>query len=348
MFSATALLFVASLTPGTAPADYPVRLGLTLGIKDTMQESDFVDSLRELIRLEVDGAQLSHGWNELEPAPGQFVSKKMEDEAGWLRLLGAYAIATVKTLDTVRRVLPSDIEALAWDDPKLLARWKTFLEQYARKLPPNVRWLSLGNEVDGYLAVHPDEVTAYLRFLEVGRETVKSARPELNVGVTLMRDGLVKRTEITKRLASFGDVSVFTYYPMADDMTPLPLSDIPGHVTAMLAAANGRPLVLQEIGLPSSPVVGSSEAIQAEFVRGVFAELDKHQKEIPLACFFLQFDIGSKLLDMLEAYYGVSNERFRAFLGSLGLRTADGKPKAAHKVFRDAVRQRKDAGVWGG
>ncbi|MCW5941710.1 MAG: hypothetical protein KIS66_05735 [Fimbriimonadaceae bacterium] len=343
MFSATALLFVASLTPGTAPADYPVRLGLTMGIKDTMQESDFIDSLRELIRLEVDGAQLSHGWNDLEPAPGQFAWKTMEDEAGWLRLLGAEAIATVKTLDTIKRVLPSDLGTLAWDDPKLLARWKAFLDAYVRKLPPGVRWLSLGNEVDGYLAVHPDEVGAYLRFLETGRSTVKAARPDLKVGVTLMRDGLVKRADVVKRLAPFGDVSVFTYYPMADDMSPLPASETPGHFTAMLAAANGRPLVLQEIGLPSSPVVGSSEAIQAEFVRGVFAELDKHQKEIPLACFFLQLDIGPKLLDKLETYYGVSNERFRAFLGSLGLRTADGKPKAAHRVFRDAVRQRKDA-----
>lgn len=347
MLSATALLLVASLAPVATPADYPIRLGLTMGIKDTMQESDFLDSLRELVRLQVDGAQLSHGWDELEPSAGGFVAKKLEDEAGWLRLLGAESVATVKTLDTVKRVLPADLAGLAWDDPTMIARWKAFLNAYVRKLPPGTRWLSLGNEVDGYLANHPDEVPAYLRFLEAGRETVKAARPDLKVGVTLMRDGLVKRADVLKRLAPFGDVSVFTYYPMADDISPLPVSDVAGHFAAMLAVANGRPLVLQEIGLPSSPVVGSSEAIQADFVREVFAQLDKHQKAIPLASFFLQMDLGPKLLDLMEGYYGLKNERFRAFLGSLGLRTTDGKPKAAHKVFRDAVRQRKDGAVWG-
>jgi hypothetical protein len=109
----------------------------------------------------------------------------------------------------------------------------------------------------------------------------------------------------------------------------------------MAAIAGSRPLILQEIGFPASPEAGGSEQKQAEFVRLVFQQLDQHAGKIPLAVFFMQVDFPPSMLGLLETYYGLSGEPFRAFLGSLGFMDSKGRARPAWKVFQQEVAKRK-------
>jgi len=98
-----------------------------------------------------------------------------------------------------------------------------------------------------------------------------------------------------------------------------PLDDLPRAV----ALAGGRPLVLQEVGYPSA----SSERNQADFVSSVFAAW-RATANIPYLNFSLMHDYGRARCSKLPRFYGLpGNARFEAFLCSIGLREANGRPK---------------------
>ena len=82
-----------------------------------------------------------------------------------------------------------------------------------------------------------------------------------------------------------------------------PTADIP----RLVAAAAGKPVVLQEVGYPSAALLGSSERAQAEFVARVFG-----------------------------AWRAQGGGRIPFLNCSLGLRQANGTPKAAWRTFADS------------
>lgn len=98
----------------------------------------------------------------------------------------------------------------------------------------------------------------------------------------------------------------------------------------MVELAKKRPLILQEVGYPSSTELSSSEAKQAQFVTNVFRAWGASAPRIPFLNVFLLHDLPSQKCEELAKYYGLPHDlNFRAFLCSLGLRHADGTPKLA-------------------
>lgn len=326
----TLCILAASLAPSAT------RLGLSLNVPAGGGEEDFLYAMREQIRMGLDGGAISLKWDEYE-AQGP---KSFEDAVGGLKFMGQEAIVTIATLDTIKRRLPADLTEKKWNDPEVLRRWEAFLRGLTPKLGPRVKWLSLGNEVDGYLASKPEEVEAYRRFLSAGRKVVKSLRPELQVGVTVMSTASTDNPDLARRLQEGMDVAVMTYYPLDDLKVRDPLS-VSKDLDRMVALAAGKPLVFQEIGYPASERVESSPSLQEKFVRAVFAKLDTLGDKVPLAVYFLQSDFTPDLLKALEGYYGVSDPRFLAFLGSLGLKDSSGKARPAWTAFQEEVLKRK-------
>jgi hypothetical protein len=63
---------------------------------------------------------------------------------------------------------------------------------------------------------------------------------------------------------------------------------------------------------------------------------------VPFLTFFLLHDIPSQQCDDLTKYYGLpNNESFRAYLCTLGLRKADGKPRLAWSAFVEGASELK-------
>ena len=71
------------------------------------------------------------------------------------------------------------------------------------------------------------------------------------------------------------DVIMLTYYPIGDGFAVGPPTIARTAFPAMLAAADGKPVVLQELGYPASPLLGSSDAMQAEFFADAIEEWSK-------------------------------------------------------------------------
>ncbi|MEJ5169470.1 MAG: hypothetical protein WHU10_00630 [Fimbriimonadales bacterium] len=318
------LLFASLLATGP-------RIGLAAGVPEGAKEEDYLRILRQQVRLGLDAGLLSLKWDEYESQGG----KPLEDGLGIARFSGQRLLLNVATVDTVRKRLPADVQDLSWDDPKLFQRFEPFLRKVLERAGPHLGWLSLGNEADIYLAGHSNETEAYLRFLDRARRLARGISPALPVGVTITcRDGQ-KHRQLVERLTRGMDVAIATYYPM-DGLRPT-LERMDGDFEFLFEVASGRPLVLQEIGCPSSPEIGSSEEVQARFVRMVFERLARHKARIAAAIFFLQVDFPPSLLGVLEEYYGIRDASFRAFLASLGFQDSRGRPKQAWREFVDTM-----------
>ena len=176
---------------------------------------------------------------------------------------------------------------------------------------------------------------AYTAFYEGAAAHSREVAPEIQVGVTVTYGGLINYTDEIMRLNEASDVLIVTYYPLGAAFTAdnpdAPLTDFP----KLVELANGLPVVLQEVGYPSAELLGSSEAEQARFVRSVFAAWKAAGSAIPFLDYFLLHDFNEDLCSAFEGYYGLKHPNFHAFLCTLGLRQANGTPKAAWQTFVD-------------
>jgi hypothetical protein len=130
-----------------------------------------------------------------------------------------------------------------------------------------------------------------------------------------------------------------TYYPLGARFVPHPPDTANADIAQMVSMAAGRPLVLQEVGYPSSTRLSSSEGVQAEFATRVMAAWHAAGPKIPLLNWFALHDLTTDVCDTFTRYYALPGDaNFAAYLCTLGLRRADGAPKPSWQAFIDAAR----------
>ena len=108
----------------------------------------------------------------------------------------------------------------------------------------------------------------------------------------------------------------------------------------MATMAGSKPLVLQEFGYPAdAQYLGSSESEQADFIaNGLATWSGIGGNKIPFLNVFLMHDFTPALCDYYGQYYLLPNSaEFKAYLCSIGLRKADGTPKAGWNAFAQAA-----------
>jgi hypothetical protein len=136
------------------------------------------------------------------------------------------------------------------------------------------------------------------------------------------------------------DFLALTYSPLNGDFSVQPPSAVPNDIEKMKRFASGRPIVLQEIAYPSSPVVNSSEEQQAEFYRIAFSELDKNSSQFEAVNWMLLADLSDTATKQFSQFYGLKGAtKFEATLQTLGVFDTNGKPKKSWFIFRDQVRR---------
>lgn len=313
-------------------------IGIALNPRSPASEDTFFEAIRMGIRCGQNGLVVSAKWADIEPKPGNYELKPIQDNEGIAKLMGAKIALTIQTIDTNQRTLPADLAKEPWASPKMLERWRALVRAVTAQ-GRSVSRLSLGNEVDVYLRNHPGETQPYLEFLTAGREAAKAVRSDMLVGVTCTFSGVEPTPQLVRAYNQGMDVTFLTYYPLAPDFNVRPVAEVGPDFQKLVSWIPNRPIVLQEVGYPAAESLGSSKQRQAEFVRAAFRSLREHSDRIALASFFLLHDFPDSTLDQLETYYGIRHPSFRAFLGTLGLRTADGAPRPAWEAFTSETRR---------
>jgi hypothetical protein len=289
----------------------------------------------------VRGSVLTAKWSTLEPIPKVY---SLQDLANGIALLGGQwgfkLMLGIQVINTVPKETPSDLISIPFSDPQMKARFHALIDALKPALTSQVAYLSIGNEVDVYLSANPDQWPMYKDFLDDAQNYVHQVSPQLRVGTTVTFGGATgPDANQVAQLTSSTDVYILTYYPLGPDFHALgaqsPLTDFP----RMLGLAGNRPLVLQEVGYPSSQILSSSEDQEAQFVTSVFQAWQSAGNQAEFLSYFLLHDFPASLCDSLAGYYNLPNDtNFKAYLCSVGLRRVDGTPKAAWQAFVDGAR----------
>jgi hypothetical protein len=292
------------------------------------------------------GQMTTFHWNDLEPQVGNYDAHELESLNDAIDNAISHDMTQfigIQMINTNQREMPTEYAASDFDDPAVIARFKLLLDRVVTPNVGKIKYLSIGNEVDAYLRAHPAEWASYKTFYDAAGEYAHSLDPNIQVGATATAEGALTLSGAeVQQLNENSDVMILTYYPInfaGDGTVTVRAPQSPaGDFADMLAFAGGRPLILQEVGYPASPLNLSSESMQAEFIESVFSAWSDNADDIPFLNFFVLHDFTQTMCEEFTTYYGAAGlanaDSFAAYLCTLGLRTDNGTPRQAWQTLQ--------------
>lgn len=341
--------------PPNAPSGVQVRLGQgpqatsagvhvgmdfnpasTEGFSDEAKRASFARAVEAGLNF----VYMSPKWNEIEPAPGRYDFSGMDFMVGLAEAHDLPVSINFRIIDTGNSAVPSAYSGWSLDDPRMVDRLSGMLRAASDRLKGRARWVTLGNEVNGYFDSRQGDVAAYARLISQVAPVVRErfGRPTLMVNFTA--DAAVGINQRYRALTDQVDAYSFTYYPLNADFTMRPPDSAARDIARMLEAAGDKPLVLQEVGYASAARLNSSPDAQATFLTNVFAEVRKAPHRFAIVHVLFMSDLPDAVVEDLTRYYRLANsDNFKAYLSTLGLRDSSGTPKPAWQVFQREARQ---------
>lgn len=300
------------------------------------QPADYVAALDSSRALGARGLVQTINWSALEPDSARLNVQQLLSDVRYTRSRGFTVYLGIQTINTVKREVPADLASVAWDDPRMLARFDRVLTALEPILG-EVTYLAVGNEVAGYLRSR-SEWGAYTSFLTQVVAAAHRRNPALKVGASLEYVEAASQTGPVRTLIAASDVAMFTLYPFDLGTFNVSPPTIAGTLfDNMLALAGTKPVVMQELGYPAGALNNSTDAKQAAFFTDAIAGWRARTDRMPFLSVFLLHDLTETQCADLVRYYAVSTPSFQSFLCTLGLRRADGTPRPSWDALRTAT-----------
>jgi hypothetical protein len=274
-------------------------------------------------------------WGEIEKSPGHYDFNDVDDRVRLAEMYGAVVLLNIRVIDTNQRSVPAAYNGMRWTDPELSKRFVQLLKALAPHLKGRCRWVTVGNEVDGYFSGHSDEIEPYAAFLVSISPDIHKTLPNLPLAVNFTTSAVGDLRGKYRAITDRTEIYSLNFYPMNADFTfRAPATTGRELQQIIINTATDKPIVFQEMGYPSSAKLGSSEEKQAAFLEQVLAVLQKNLSRVQAVSFNWRSDLPDSVVDDLTKYYKLPNSgNFRAFLASLGWFQTDGKPKKIWSVF---------------
>ncbi|MCR9246733.1 MAG: hypothetical protein NXI31_16995 [bacterium] len=324
------------------------RIGLIYSAPPVTARGAMDAAWQESLARGVDGYELAIRWTDIETAPGVFDLTHLDHLLATTSAAALAPYVVLQVIDTTALTLPADLvdagfpnelrAGLTFDSPAFSQRLATVLDALVPRLVANGGfYLAIGNEVDVWLAARPHHAPAYAALLAAMRAHSRALDPRLAIGTSVTFTGFERQPALVELLKAASDTVAFTYYPLMSNFHPRSPDVVAADFDTMRAAVAPTPLLLQEVGYPagwsSGPTNGSSHEAQRRFVQNVFLAL-RSRPDIRFCSFLHLGDWGPSELDRFESYYGLSDPRFREFLGTLGMREHDdGAAKPSYTEF---------------
>ncbi len=281
-------------------------------------------------------------WDDYEPNPGKYIESWLPVANEFYPKNGTKISLSLNPIDTNVVRLPEDLKNKSFNDPVVIERYKSFVNFVASQmLNSDIFVVAIGNEIDIYLGDSEKRWQEYIEFYNAVAPYVREKFPKAVVGSKITFGGVVDFNDRVKLINNHADAVLVTYYPFEKGgsimRNPATVHDDFKLITELYP---NKKIYLTEIGYPSGAPNGSSEAKQAEFVRESFSAWDTYSSRIPFLNFVWLHDKSPEDVSEFQKYYGLKDEGFASYLGTLGLRTYDGKDKPAFVELRKAVKDR--------
>jgi len=305
-------------------------------------------------------------WSEIETAPGVYDLAAFEARLdGWAARGLTLPYLNISVISIGSLGAPTDlldpehperfVDGRRVDDPLIVGRYLAMLDAVLPAFLDRGGWaLMAGNEVDDYFKdVDPSEADHFASFLEQVRTHVRARWPDLPVGVILTSRTVFDDEPWLAPILDASDVAGFNFYAGRPDWTiETDPEVVRGWIRQLAAAAGDRPILIQELGAPSSyedrpTTIGCTLEQQATLLAAMADEIAAEPrfrwvswfKMVPFSDAF-----ADAYVDLVASEPGLPQwflDRFREHLRGYGLaRFTDGSPKPAWFAFLDALEAR--------
>ncbi|MEL6498728.1 MAG: hypothetical protein AAF937_09830 [Planctomycetota bacterium] len=349
----TSLPMATSAQAGDLPLLEPEKgLGLIYSERDPAAEPLTDRAWQMVIKRGVNSYQLAVPWDQIAQPDGTPDMSYVEPLLDLLQQSGLQVCFTLQSVDTTALRLPAVLmdptnprrlrPDLSFDSPEVIGHLTALLDELVPLLAQCGGFaLSLANEVDIYLSLNPDQTLPLAVFAEFGRVHGKSLAPDMRFGVTLTHKAMAT-PDLTLLMMSVSDAAIFTYYPLDGDVENPAVIEF--DFDSMEAFAGGRPIILQEAGVPGAPadgspsVIGASDELQRAWVEAVYREV-RERESIRFVSWLHLADWPADTIAFFEQYYGLSEPDFVEFLSGLGLMTDQGVARPALRELMIQLRR---------
>lgn len=327
-----------SVSPAPTKERPRPREGRSLGLDvNNTPGGDYTKAFDEAVASGAGSITMCFDWIELEPEPGKpgAAASMLSIANTWYAPRQVPVHLMIRPLHTNQDVRPEALRGRRFDDPLVVSRFlallSTVLGQVGALEIPSV---SIGSEVDVWLGQHPEQWSAYIQLVRTAGAHLHRLRPGIKVAAEVTYSGIVGSSAgQIRRLMQAGEVLGVSHYPVDSRFQAQDPRVIREVFRKVHDFAGSRPAYFYQLGYPSSPRCGSSEARQAEFVHELFAAWDEHSRAIPMIRLTWMDDLTHEKVESYTRYYGFDHGEFREYLRTLGLRDAAGKPKQAWSVL---------------
>lgn len=292
---------------------------------------------------------MSPEWNELEPSIGtnslkEFVTNPLTLLDPDRTKFKSY-ILVLKAIDTNRKTIPSDLLLKSFDDPVVINRFLSIIDNLAMvESVDRISHILIGNEVDGYLTSNPTELNAFSSFYQQSVNRIHQKMPWIKVGTIITFNSLSTNSIVFNTLTPHSDFICYTYYP-TDVSNPnwqmRTPADVTDDIAFMASKAGDKSFAFTEIGYPSSPSNNSSESLQKEFVEKMFEVLRPYKENGKLKFIYYHglYDYPPDFCSPYAQAQGVDPTYLCGFMNSLGLNHyGTSEPKQSWNSFVDKLK----------
>jgi len=335
--------------PTPKPPEGPSYVGTSFSLARTTPAGE--PGFRDILDVYASSGSTWYGlgadWHELQPSVGQITLDRLLYPLGIVvsdyPQFRAFGL-TVTMLNGSRRSLPAELVGRPWDDADVIATFKTLIDAITMEpmINEKVNYIFLGNEIFGGLPT-PADVDAFERFYAAIVRHIHVRLPRVQVGTIVSAAvALVGGRTQFDRMLRLSDVAAFTYYPVVGMMEPTPITGpwqllpsarIVADLTALMDRAGGKPVIINEIGVSSAAINGSSLTRQAQIVDVVFGAFDTRR---PAAInWHSLYDYSPALCRELVTGHKIEDpQTVCGYVENLGLRSyATGEAKPAWDRF---------------
>jgi hypothetical protein len=327
-----------STTPPSTPVLQEDRI-LAIDITSAA-DNDYESAFRRGKDVGMQEVGLFFNWNAIESDPAVYENANLAIANMYYPHRDTTVSLTIAPIHTNKKVVPDDLRKTPFNDPTMIRRFTEMLDWVFTQIPDlELRSLVIGSEMDVYLGSDEDQWQQYRTFYREVRNHLREKHPNLPVAAEATFEGLTGYAQDQmKELNEYSDIIGVSYYPLEDFTVKDP--SFVAFDFSTLTELYDKPIYFYQLGYPSSPLLDSSETKQSEFIREVFTAWDVYESQIKLIDFTWLHDLSQEAVRENEQFYGMTDDRFAAFLGSLGLRTYDGTDKEAFKTLQEEAEKR--------
>jgi hypothetical protein len=281
----------------------------------------------------VDIAHIGVDWGHIEKNVGKY---DWADTDFQVKSIVDGGMQVSMILNAVDAKLPEDIKAARFSDQQFRERHQEFMKLFLNRYQGMISYLWLGNEVNLHLSAKQNEQNDYIDFFQRMFRAAKETHPELQIGliVTFPYEEEPIIYDIIEG-AKTGDLIGYTYYPQWLSMKPEDADSALNQIHALNKKLGTRYAIVETAW--SSQRFGGSKEAQAEYVKAYLASIRNNPRSSrEFICYWGLYD---PQLSFWHKAAFMFNRDLIGWLESLGMITADGKPKPAWNEFIKEMKQ---------